>query len=637
MRVYHAAAGYRRRTLSFVLAGGLLASASARADEPGFNELAGMSLEQLANLQITSVSRASERLSDAPASVYVITADDIRRAGVATLPEALRLAPNLQVAQINASQYAISSRGFNSITSNKLQVLIDGRVVYTPLYSGVFWDAQDMPLDDVERIEVISGPASTLWGGNAVNGAINVITKKAGDTQGGLASLDAGNRERGGGVRYGAKLGEDSAFRVYAKTQDFPHTDLVNGQSAQDAWRRDQAGFRADFNRGGRAATVQGDLYREKVDQAGPADQRHSGANLLGRWQQPLGDGGATLQLQGYLDHTERLNPGVFGEVLDTINLEAQHSLPWSDGRQLVWGGGYRYADDKVSNLSTQLAFLPSRAKLHWGNLFAQWEKPFSSDWKLIAGARLEHNNFTGFEFMPNLRLSWKPAGDRLVWAALTRSARVPSRLDDNFYIDAPGYHIVSGGFQSEIARTLELGYRSQIGAGGSYSVTAFNSLYDKLRSVDPITGGYTLGNSINGRTMGLESWASYRFNPAWRLAAGLALMHESFTGSTAQSPPGNDPRAQWSLRPSWQISEHRQLSAALRHVGALQTFGSGVKVDGYTVVDASYNWQATRAVTLTLALDNLFDRRHVEFASSASAAPVEIGRAGTMRLKVAF
>src|SRR5712692_6270251 len=283
-----------------------LASAGVGAQPMRVADLADLSIEELGNIQITSVSKHSERLADAPASIFVITGEDIRRSGATRLPEALRLAPNLEVARINASSYAISARGFNqpSGIANKLLVLIDGRTVYTPLFSGVFWDAQDVMLEDVERIEVISGPGAALWGANAVNGVINVITRRSSDTQGGYAYGRGGNLERGYGARYGSTLEGGASYRVYGRFFDVFNTSTASGATASDGWGKGQVGFRTDWGTAANGFTLQGDAYRGKLDQAMGDDTRISGGNLLGRWNRDL-EGWGRLQVQSYFEHTE--------------------------------------------------------------------------------------------------------------------------------------------------------------------------------------------------------------------------------------------------------------------------------------------------------------------------------------------
>src|SRR5256712_1865679 len=302
------------------------------------NELTELSLEELMNVEVTSVSKKPERLSDAAASVYVITREDIRRSGYTSIPEILRLAPNLQVARVDSSQYAITARGFNSTAANKLLVLIDGRSVYTPLFSGVFWDVQDTMIEDIERIEIISGPGGTLWGSNAVNGVINIITRHSQDTTGALVSLGEGTEERGAGVRYGAKLGENATLRVYGKGFDRDNTVKGDGTGVQDAWKKGQVGFRTHWARGNDTLTRQGDGHTGTIAQVGD-NKSISGANLLARWNRTLQDGSA-LQVLGYFDRTRRGYPGTLGGLLDTYDIEAQHRFPFGARHAIVSGGG---------------------------------------------------------------------------------------------------------------------------------------------------------------------------------------------------------------------------------------------------------------------------------------------------------
>src|SRR5437899_1077173 len=439
-------------------------------------DIADLSIEELSNIQITSVSRHAERLSDAPAAIFVITRDDIRRSGASRLPEALRLAPNLEVARSSASSYAISARGFNNTIANKLLVLIDGRTVYTPLFSGVFWDAQDVMLEDVERIEVISGPGATLWGANAVNGVINVITRRASDTQGAFAYGRAGSLERGLGARYGGAMGAVGSYRVYGRFFDVFNTSRTSGATASDGWSKGQVGFRTDWGTAANGFTLQGDAYRGSLDQVNLVvdENTHiSGNNLLGRWNRDLADWG-NLQAQAYFDHTERDIPGNFAERLNIFDIDLQHSLRAIGAHRLTWGGGYRYGDDRVSN-STFLAFLPANRRLRWANVFAQDEIALLESLRLTLGAKFESNYYTGTEPLPSARLAWKPQPQRLVWGAVSRALRAPSRIDRDFFVTAGPTQLAGGpDFKSEVVKVIELGYRDQPLPQATYSVSLF-------------------------------------------------------------------------------------------------------------------------------------------------------------------
>jgi iron complex outermembrane receptor protein len=413
----------------------LLGSASA-AINPSFDRLTDLSLEDLSNIEITSVSKRAERLSDAPTSVFVITSDDIRRSGATSLPEALRLAPNLQVARASANGWAISSRGFNSSSANKLLVLIDGRSVYSPLFSGVFWDVQDLMLEDIDRIEVISGPGGTLWGVNAVNGVVNVITRSSGQTQGRFLSLGAGNQEAQVALRQGGELGESGHYRIYAKQTHRAHTETDDGRPVDDASHTTQLGFRTDWAHGSDRVTFQGDAYNGKREQPLPGSIAISGvelalntisvsgANLLTRWERRLAsDASVTAQLT--YDRVARTVPPTFAEKLDIVDLQIQHSSRPLANHSLVLGAEYRYAMDDVAN-SSFIAFLPGRIDQAWASLFAQDEIKLGPAWRLTLGARVENNDYTGSEFLPNIRLAWKPSADQLLWGAASRTVSSP-------------------------------------------------------------------------------------------------------------------------------------------------------------------------------------------------------------------
>jgi iron complex outermembrane receptor protein len=602
-------------------------AANAQTGKP--SELADLSLEELANLEITSVSRRAERLSDAPASVFVITGDDIRRSGATSLPEALRLAPNLEVARVDSRQYAISARGFNNTIANKLLVLIDGRTVYTPLFSGVFWDAQDTLLEDVDRIEVISGPGATLWGANAVNGVINVITRRAAETQGTLLVAGAGNLERGAAARQGGKLGVDGAFRVYGKISDRDHTSRADGTSAQDSWDSGQAGFRADWGTAAGAFTLQGDAYRGTIDQAAPGDIRISGGNVLARWARQL-SGGDRVQVQAYFDNTDREIPGTFAERLNLFDVEFQHALRVGSQHSVIWGGGYRRADDHVTNTAA-LAFLPADRNLRWGNLFVQDEIALRGDQlRLTLGAKAQSNPYTATEFLPSARIAWKPDATRLVWSALSRAVRAPARLDRELFVPGqPPFSFLAGGpdFRSEISKVLELGYRAQPSRRASYSVTLFHSVDDHLRSLEPgPAGALVIGNEMEGKSTGIEAWGSLQAAERWRLSAGLLALHQDLhlkpgSGDTSGvAAAGNDPKHQWNLRSSLDLPRRQEFDVMLRHVGPLPSPG----VPGYTALDARYAWHFERGLEVALIAQNLFDRSHPEFGAAATRSEIE-------------
>ncbi|APV52270.1 hypothetical protein BWI17_03505 [Betaproteobacteria bacterium GR16-43] len=576
-------------------------------------DLADLSLEQLSNVVVTSVSRREERLADAPASIYVITSQEIRASGATTLPEALRLAPNLDVARADAVQYAISARGFNNVLANKMLVLIDGRTVYTPLFSGVFWEAQDVLLRDVERIEVISGPGGTLWGANAMNGVINVITKSARDTQGLDVSIGSGNRETSGGARFGGAFA-GGYYRFYAKSADRSNSENAAGSDIRDSSQLMQAGFRADWDDAQRTFTIQADAYDGSVDQIGPS-REISGANALVRYARKLSDGGR-LHVQAYYDRTDRFHPNTFKETLETADLELQHAFKVGM-HQLVWGGGYRRSRDEIDNYPSQ-AFLPDRKTLAWTNLFVQDQLSLGSQVDLTIGLKAEHNTYSGQEWLPSARLAWRPANDRLAWAALSRAIRAPSRIDRDYYQPGQPPYAITGNetFESEVANVAELGYRATLTPSLSYSATAFYSDYDKLRSVGPGNGALILRNDLEGTEYGIEAWGRWQVVPSFALSGGFVAMHQKielapgtvdFGGRAAL---GNDPDGWMKLRAAWTVTRDIDLDVFLRYYAARPN----PAVPSYTAVDARVAWRVTPAFELSLALQNLFDDKHAEW-----------------------
>jgi iron complex outermembrane recepter protein len=630
----------RSRRLLLALAAAAGCCAAAAAELPTTRELADLSLEQLANLEVTSVSKKAERLSDAPASIFVITADDIRRSGVTSLPEALRLAPNLQVAQVSSSNYNIQARGINNNSANKLLVLIDGRSVYTPLFSGVFWDVQDVMLEDVERIEVISGPGGTLWGVNAVNGVINVITKSANATQGGLLSAGAGNRGSDGALRYGAPLGADGHIRVYAKYFDRDHGSNARGIAINDGWSKAQAGFRADWNRANDQVMVQGNAYRGTVGQPLPgsivtndpfalAPIPISGVNLTGRWAHQL-DGGSEVALQAYFDRTERTIPPVFAEKLDIVDVQLQHSMQWTAAYSLVWGGEYRYGMDRVTN-SDVFAFLPAHLDQKWSSLFAQGEAKLRDDLELTLGARLERNDYTGVEFLPGVRLGWKIAADHLLWSAISRTVRAPSRLDRDAFVPGKPPFLLDGGpdSRSEVAKVYEVGYRGQPFGKISYSVTAFHAQYDHLHTqeIAPSRTSLVFANGMEARTTGVEMWGAWQAASWWRLAAGFTGQRERLqrkpgsNDTVSVGSAGRDPAHTWLVRSSMNLPANAEIDVTVRGVAAL----ANPNVSSYSTLDLRLGWRPRPDLELSLSARNLADGGHGEFTSAQYR--IEIGR----------
>lgn len=608
--------------------------------------LADMSLEELSNLEITSASKRSEPLSDAATALFVITADDIRRSGATSLPEALRLAPNLNVAQINNNSYSVSARGFSGTSSNKLLVLIDGRSVYTPLFAGVFWDVQDVMLQDVERIEVISGPGGTLWGVNAVNGVINVITRSSLDTQGAMVAGTYGNQGHQASARYGGKLGDTSAqlsdgagsYRLYARHVNQYHTQLANGHDVDDTSQLNQAGMRADWGSARSRLMVEGQLYDGDHGQPRPGSIVISGLNfalgpigikgghLLSNWTQQLDDGGE-FSVQAYFDHTERVVPPTFSEKLDISDVQFQYMPPRSERQAWVLGGQYRLGQDRVDN-STYFGFLPADVNQTWTSLFAQDEITLHERLKLTLGTRLESNDYTGVEWLPNARLAWKLAPEHLLWTALSRTVRAPSRLDrdpyiPNFRSPTPPY-LLAGGPETdaEVARVFEIGYRGQPSPNTTLSVNWYRSLYDKLHTQElGTTRNYLIfSDRMRAAINGLEIWGSYQPMPAWRLSAGFSGLYQRFAiapnstdRANLSAARGKDPAQTWQVRSSWDAPHGHEFDVTLRHVSVLQS----PDIPSYMALDLRWGWQVRPDLTLSLTGRNIMGSGHAEYAAT--------------------
>ncbi|MBV8379167.1 MAG: TonB-dependent receptor [Paucibacter sp.] len=627
----------KSRRFRYVPIAALTVAAAVAHGQPGHKDLSDMSLEELGNIEITSASKRPEPLSDAPASIYVISADDIRRSGATTLPEALRLAPNLQVAQVYANGYAISARGFNSSSANKLLVLIDGRSVYTPLFGGVFWDVQDVVLGDVERIEVISGPGGTLWGVNAVNGVINVITRAAAQTRGTALTAAAGNDGAMASARQGLALG-DGSVRLYAKRTQFEHTQTAGGADVDDASQFTQVGFRGDWQVAADKLTVQGDAYRGRHGQPEPGsisisgvalalgDITTSGANLLAHWDRILDDG-ASVSVQAYYDRTQRTVPPTFAETLDLADLQFQHSFRAFASHDVVWGAELRQGQDRLVN-SVYFAFLPARLNQAWSSLFAQDEIALGERLRLTLGARIERNDYTGNEWLPNARLAWKLAPEHLLWTAVSRTVRAPSRLDRDAYVPGQPPFLLRGGpdFSAEVAKVVEFGYRGQPLPNATLSVTVYQADYDHLRTQEAVLSAASpylyFGNAMAARVRGLEAWGSVQLMPGWKLHAGFTRLLQRFDlapGSFDLGAPaaaaGANPGEQLSLRSAVDLPWRLQFDAALRCVSRL----AAPAVPGYTTIDARLGWHATPDTEISVSGKNLLGARHGEFTSVAT------------------
>jgi iron complex outermembrane receptor protein len=621
--------------------------------------LADLSLEELGNVQVVSVSKRAEPLIATAASVFVITRDDILRSGVTSIAEALRLAPGVEVARRSAHAWSISIRGFNRDLSNKLLVLIDGRSVYSPLYAGVFWDVQDTLLQDVDRIEVISGPGGTVWGANAVNGVINIITRSAGETKGSYVAVGGGIEEEAfAAFRYGGELGPGFDWRGYLKYFDRDSSRQLDGQEAADDWRMVRAGFRADRDRSVAGKfRLQGDLYSGEKSgvfledfELGTlpggvfADEVEvSGGNLLVQWSRAL-DGDGELELEAYLDHTRRDIPNTYDETRDALNIDVQQHASVGERHRITWGAGFRLTTDQLDN-SAFAAFLPDSRTDRTYSLFLQdriglWDNGLL----LTLGSKFEINDYTDFEWQPNVRLAWRPGERQTTWVAVSRAVRIPSRLDAHLRLTAPlavpslpfpVYVVINGSedFDSEELTAYEAGYRFGASDAFSLDLSLYYNEYESLQTTEPgapelvlpshILLPNTLANNLRGRSHGGTLAVDWRPAESWRLSFHYAWLDLQLrTGDESQDPAatalaGNSPRHQASLFSFVDVLEDFSLYTGLRYVGELPN----LDVDAYTALDLSIRWHASDTFVASLTAQNLTDGSHLEFGAGANQA----------------
>jgi iron complex outermembrane recepter protein len=647
-----------------------VAAILALSMHPGFafaaplpvGDLETMSLEELMNIPVYSVSRKLQRVQDSAAAVFVITGEDIRRSGATSIPEALRMAPGIDVARIDGNKWAITSRGFNSQFANKLLVLIDGRSVYTPLFSGVFWDVQDALLEDVDRIEVIRGPGAALWGANAVNGVINVLTKTARQSQGGLLTAGAGNVEKGfGGARVGGNRGDALFYKAYAKYFNRDGGLDARGNKGSDQWNLLHGGFRVEWEPSERGQfNVQGDIYGGKVGQrltasdlSSPSltrtfDERSdvSGGNALGRWTRKLTNG-SEFGLQAYYDRTGRLIEEARLSQ-DIYDVDFQHRFRAGERQDILWGLGVRMSRDHIEG-GPMVVLDPVRSHDLMFSGFLQDEIDLLPHLvRLTLGTKVEYNQHSDFEFQPNARLIWTPNPRHSLWAAVSRAVRTSSRADRDISVDivvlpagAPGNPFpapllvtVKGNpeFDSEKLIAYETGYRVRPMDRLSLDGTLFFNDYDKLRTGIPGTPflnptpfphfvlPQTIANEAEGETFGGELAVDWRPIDTWRLQATytyLRIQLHNKTGNdpTAESDEKRSPQQQASFRSSVDLRKDLELDLAVRYVDPLP----GFHVSGYVAMDARLGWKPLPGLEIDVVAQNLFDKRHPEFAPEGS------------------
>jgi len=619
-----------------VLSGSASDLKSAELNEDFFD----MSLEQLSDINITSVAKKPQKLSLAAASIFVLSQEDIKRSGVTTIPDALRMVPGVQVAKLDANKWAISIRGFNDIFSNKLLVLVDGRSVYSPFFGGAYWDTVDTILDDIERIEVIKGPGGTLWGANAVNGVINIITKHAKDSSGLLINALVGNEEQGQlNLRYGGEINKDTQYRVYAK--GFEKDEAKDGV---DDWRQGRLGFRVDSEIALKdKITLQGDIYAGEEGERATSDITTApfgtyasktdvvGANILFRWQRNLSENSDFI-LQTYYDYTEREHFYV-KDQRETVDIDFQHRFQIFKQQEIIWGLGFRYIGDEISK-GALMSLSPQQRSDQIYSGFVQDEISLIDEQLILTlGAKVEHNSYTGFEYQPSARLLWKPFDQHSFWGAISRAVKVPNRMEQDAAIQrtmaSPTLAVNIYGSKDMDAEELiayEIGYRF-LGKQFTFDSSFYYNEYDNLRSLEQ--GGSTssvvplvVDNQLFGEVYGVELAASWQVNNFWRLNAGYSYtqmqlhLRNGSVDQTEEFDEGDTPHHQTTIRSLWQVSENWQLDTAMRYVDMIEGGRNKESVDSYVAVDIRLAWQVYEALEVSFIGQNLFDD-HREFRGS--------------------
>ncbi|WP_292991354.1 TonB-dependent siderophore receptor [Nitrosomonas sp.] len=626
------------------------------------DQFLGLSIEQLMNIEVTTVSRRSQKLTDVASAIFVITGDDIRRSGATSIPDALRMAPGVQVERVSTDRWAVSIRGFNGVYANKLQVLMDGRSVYNPMFAGVQWEQQDTLLEDIERIEVIRGPAATVWGANAVNGVINIITKKAADTQGTLLTAGGGSFEQGFfGARYGGKINEATPFRVYAKGFTRDNTSSLSGENIHNQWHSARGGFRLDHTRGIDQFTLQGDIFYnssgDTLDRSllnlssissDSSRGHHQGGNIRLRWDRVHSEQSA-IMLQMFYDRN-RYQYAPFGNSsIETFDIDFQHRFPLMDTHNLTWGANYRLYHNK--NFDTVLTtFTPPAQTNHQISAFVRDDISLVPERLLLTlGTRLDHNDFTGLEVQPSARLMWTPNHLNSIWTSVSRAVRIPSRAEQDVTsivrqveglpgfptLPIPILAVVNGSsaFGSEKLIAYELGYRRQLTQQASIDISGFINDYSHLRDFSFGALSSSMGvpgqllipiittNNASALTYGFEVSADWKPLNKWRLQGSYSYldMHISSTSEflkefdpTASGADKVSPQHRISFRSNYDISEKLQFNLWLRYTSKIAFYD----IPDYVTMDAKLAFRPYKNVELFLVGQNLFSQSHREFVS---------------------
>jgi iron complex outermembrane recepter protein len=630
--------------VAWVIALATAASAQTAPSRPRPADLKALSIEELMEIDVALAGRRSERVVDAAAAVSIISREDIRRAGVNSVSEALRLANALFVGRAQSATWAISPRGFATETSNKLLVMIDGRSIYSPLFSGVFWDEHDLVLEDIDRIEVVRGPAAALWGPNAVNGVINVVTRHTSETHGTLLSLRLGNEERASATaRYGGAAGERGHYRVFSRYTVRDEARLVTGEPAGDDWSFGHAGFRVDFGDEAQEIGAQGQFHLGRRGQFQAADIEMAGGHLQGHWRRQTGPT-SHVSVRTYFDRRHRRVPPVFEEWRNTFDIGLEHQFPLGARHRLVWGGGYRVtADDTVP--SPTILFDPEDRTWSMLGGFVNDQVLLVPDRiTLTLGVRVDRSDFTGAEVQPTVRARWTPTVRQTVWGAVSRAVRTPSRLDRDTQVFAGGVLLTAGSrdFRSESVVAYEAGYRVRPQPHLVIDVATFHNRHEDVRSREFFPGGspqIVAGNTLRARSSGLELVANYQPVPMLRTFLSYAYLDLGFSRAAGSrdvaglAPEANDPRHQFAFRWTADLGPALELDGSTRRIGALPYS----PVPAYTEASLRLGWRVAPHWDVSFIGRDLLHDTHLEFASPTAARLVLVERSLSVRLTVAF
>lgn len=637
-------------------------------------DLTSMNIEDLMNVHVTSVSKQDQKMSQVAAAVFVIGQEDIRRSGATNIPDLLRMVPGLDVAQINANTWAISARGFNSQFSNKLLVLVDGRAVYTPTYAGVSWDTLDVPLEDIDRIEVIRGPGGTVWGNNAVNGVINIITKKAQDTLGTLVTGGGGTLEQGfGTVQYGGTTRGDTAYRIFTTYHNRDHFPDLNGQDGGDGSHLLHGGIRVDSVISNRdALTLQGDLYTGGEGESiihsvlSPPENLNvfrqaelSGGNVLGRWSHSFSSG-SDITLQFYFDSYSSSGPQS-RERRNTIDFDFRHHLVLGARHDLNWGMGYRHSANQTVG-TIDLAFVPANRAGELFNFFVEDQITLKPDRLfLYVGTKLENNYFSSFDIAPSVRLAWTPSNRQTFWAAASNAHRAPALRDVDLKValavlPGPAEVVLIGNpnLDAETVWAYELGYRAQINRWLSADLATLLNNYHDLETVEPLPSFFdsnsspplliipsTFGNKMHGITGGIEASVHWKVNNHWTLSPGYSFlkMHlhtdpTSMDTTSAADTEGSSPSHQAQLRSHLELPGGIGWDTNVYFVGPLPA----QFVPSYTRLDSQLTWRFLEGVELSIVGQNLLSDHHVELNDYLSVVnPSQVKRSAYVKMTWKF